>query len=149
MIKKTLSFLAAVVATYIFAAIMATQFALASITAMGLPISFVQRVAVTGHDLLGMTTTLFPLFAIGFLIAFLVTSLIISWFPQDRIPLYIVAGAIAVLAVHFSLKMAFDVTLVAAARMTGGLVTQAAAGAVGGYLFVRLSGSGGVAKSQA
>jgi len=147
MIKRSLSFLAAVVAAYVFAAIMATQFALASITVLGLPISFGQRIAVTGHDLLGMGATLLPLFAIGFLIAFLVTALITRWFPQARIPLYIIAGAVAVLAVHFGLNMTFDITLVAAARSTGGLVTQAAAGATGGYLFVRLSTLDAVAKS--
>ena len=140
MIVRTLSFVAAVIATYVVAAVIATQFALASITSMGLPVGIGKRIAVTGHDLVGMAPTLLPLIAIGLLIAFLVTGLLCRWVPNARFGLYVLAGAIAVLGVHFSLYQVFDITLVAVARTTGGLVTQAAAGALGGYVFVRLSG---------
>ena len=104
------------------------------------PVGIGKRIAVTGHDLVGMAPTLLPLIAIGLLIAFLVTGLLCRWVPNARFGLYVLAGAIAVLGVHFSLYQVFDITLVAVARTTGGLVTQAAAGALGGYVFVRLSG---------
>lgn len=140
MIRKSLTFFAAVLATYVVATVLASNSALSSISALGLPIRFGQRISVIAHDLAGMATSLLPLIVIGFLVAFLVTALLTRWWPNIRVVLYVISGALAVIGIHTALNLAFDITPVAAARTTGGLLMQGVAGAAGGYLFARFSG---------
>lgn len=139
MIKRILTFLAAALVAYLLAAILASNSALDRVVELGLPVSFAQRVAATAHDIVGMSTSLLPLVLIGFLIAFLITGLLTRRWPGVRLVLYALAGAVAVIGIHIALKLSFDITPVAAARTTGGLLMQGLAGAVGGYLFARLT----------
>jgi len=77
--------------------------------------------------------------AFGLLIAFMATALICHYWNQWRTPLYIIAGASALVCVHLALNLAFGITPVAIARTTTGLGLQALAGAAGGYTYVYLS----------
>ena len=139
MIRKSLTFLAAVLAIYVVATVLASNSVLDNVVAMGLPVSLGKRITVIAHDLVGMATSLLPLIVIGFLIAFLTTALLTRWWPRIRIILYVIAGAVAVIGIHTALNLTFDITPVAAARTTGGLLMQGVAGALGGYLFARFS----------
>ena len=55
-----------------------------------------------------------------------------------RARLYALAGGVAVLTILLALEAAFNITPVAAARSLAGLLTLAACGALGGWLFARL-----------
>lgn len=129
-------FLLASLVAYVLAATAATQSVLARLGEMGIVVTLGHRIAATGHDLVGMASSFLPLLIVAFLIAFLVTALICRWVSAWRTPLYVLAGAVAIIAVHAGLKIAFDITPVAAARTTGGLAIQALAGAAGGYVYV-------------
>ena len=142
MIRKTLIFFAAAIAAYVLAAMLASKSAMDSIVALGLPISISQRIGAFWHDLFGMATSLLPLIVIAYLIAFLVTGLLTRWWPNLRIVLYIAAGALAIVGIHIALNLTFEITPVAAARTTGGLLMQGVAGALGGYLFARFTQTG-------
>ena len=133
-------YLSAVVVAYLLASIMATQSVISNLSGMGVDLSFAERATMTLHDIGGMAGMFLPMIAFGLLIAFMATALICHYWNQWRTPLYIIAGAAALVCVHLALNLAFGITPVAIARTTTGLALQALAGAVGGYTYVYLSG---------
>ncbi len=139
MIRKAGAFIMAVLVAYCLAAVAATQSVLARVNDMGLSVGLGQRLATTGQDLLGMATAFAPMIAVGFALAFAVTVLLLRWWPERRTALYVLAGAVSLIAVHVIMKAVFDITPVAAARSLGGLVIQGLAGAFGGYAFTRFN----------
>ena len=133
-------YLSAVVTTYLMASVMATQSVISSLSGMGVDVSFAERAAMTLQDIGGMAGMFLPMIAFGLLIAFMAAGLICHYWNQWRTPLYIIAGAAALVCVHLALNLAFGITPVAIARTPTGLGLQAIAGAVGGYTYIYLSG---------
>ena len=113
---------------------------ISSLSGMGVDLSLAERAGMTLRDFGGMAGMFLPMIAFGLLIAFMATALICHYWNQWRTPLYIVAGAAALVCVHLALNLAFGITPVAIARTTSGLGLQALAGAMGGYTYVYLSG---------
>lgn len=134
-------YLSAVVVAYLVAAIMATQSVVSRLAGMGVPMSFTERLSMTLSDIVGMAGMFLPMIAFGLLIAFMATALICRYRNQWRVPLYIIAGAVALVCIHLALNLAFGITPVAIARTTAGLAMQAIAGAAGGLTYVLLSRS--------
>jgi hypothetical protein len=132
-------YLAAVIVAYLLAAITATQSVVSSLAGMGVKLDFAERLSMTLSDITGMAPMLLPIIAFGLLIAFMTTALICRYWSQWRVPLYALAGAVALLCVHLALHYLFSITPVAIARTNGGLAVQALAGAVGGLTYVLLS----------
>ena len=133
-------YLSAVVVAYLLASVMATQSVVSSLSGMGVDLSFAERASMTLRDFGGMAGMFLPMIAFGLLIAFMATALICHYWNQWRTPLYIIAGAAALVCVHLALNLAFGITPVAIARTVTGLALQAIAGAVGGYTYIYLSG---------
>lgn len=138
-LRRIGSFVLAVAVTYLLAVISASQHVAASLESMGAEVGFGTRLEMIVHDLGGMATSFLPMLVIGFVIAFLVAALLLRWLPRYRYLLYSLAGAAAVATIHVALHAAFDITPVAVARSTGGLIVQALCGAVGGYLYARIT----------
>lgn len=132
-------YLSAVAVAYLLAAITATQSVVSNLAEMGVRMSFSQRVSMTLSDIGGMAGMFLPMVAFGLLIAFMATALVCRYLKQWRFPLYIIAGAVALVCIHLALHLAFGITPVAIARTSGGLMMQAAAGAAGGLTYVLLS----------
>ena len=131
-------YLGAVATAYVLASVASTQSVLANLTEMGVTIELNTRFEAIGHDLLGLMTIYLPIIAIAFLVAWPVTALIVKWLPRTRTMGYVLAGFVAIIAAHLLLKQLVDITGIAAARTTFGLVVQGLAGAAGGLIFVRL-----------
>ncbi|WP_405232460.1 hypothetical protein [Lentisalinibacter salinarum] len=139
-LRRIGSFVLAVAVTYLLAVISASQHVAASLEGMGAEVGFGTRLEMIVHDLGGMATSFLPMLVIGFVIAFGVAALLLKWLPRYRYLLYTLAGAVAMATIHLALHAAFDITPVAVARSTGGLLVQALCGAVGGYLYARTTG---------
>jgi len=139
--KRLLIYLSAVAVAYLLATVTATQSVVSSLSGMGVDISFSERTAMTLRDIGGMAGMFLPMIAFGLLIAFMTTALICRYWSQWRIPLYIVAGAAALVCIHLALSLAFSITPIAIARTNAGLILQALAGAAGGLTYVLLSRS--------
>ena len=135
---KLAIYLAAVLVTYLLASITATQSVISNLAGMGVDVNIADRLSMTFQDILGMAGMYLPMVAFALLIAFLVTALICRWLSQWRMPLYILAGAVAIVAIHLALNLAFNLTPIAIARSPGGLMLQALAGAAGAYVYVFL-----------
>lgn len=132
------AWLAAVLLTYALASLAATQSVVGRLDGMGIPISLGERLQMSGQDLLGMANLFLPLIAVGLLLAYLVAGWLGSRQVSRRTGLFMLAGAMAMLSIHLALQWSFDISLIAVARSPLGLLSQALAGAVGGYFYTRL-----------
>ena len=113
--KKLGIYLLAVGTTYVLASAAATQHVAGRLGTMGIEIGFGQRAAI------------------------LVTALLCRWLSRWRVPLYVLAGATALVCIHVALNQAFGLTPVATARSGVGLLFQGLAGAVGGLVYIQLN----------
>ena len=134
-VRNVASFLAAVIAAYILGAIFISQGNIASIVGMGFYISAAQRLDAAFHDVMHMTSIYLPVIAVSYLIALPVATLIIKYAPHLRMILYVLAGATGLVAIHLILKLLLGMSGIAATRTVVGLLAQAIAGGLGGYLF--------------
>jgi len=143
MIRVLKAFFPAVIAAYILGCLFATQVVLANLAAMGVEVSLATRAQASLHDLLGMTAYLL-LILVAFVIAMPVAAGLVRVhvLPGTRVFWFTLAGFIALIAVHLIMRQALGLYPVAAAREWGGLLLQGLAGAVGGFLFSVISGSG-------
>ena len=72
-------------------------------------------------------------------IAYPVTALVLRFVPGPRAVAYAIGGAAALFALHSLMFAVLGMHPLPATRSVIGLAWQAAAGAVGGYVFARLS----------
>jgi len=135
MIRKLAAYLLAIIVAYLLASITATQSVIARLAEMGVDLNFADRLRMTLHDIAGMAVMFLPMIAAGFLVAFMLTALLCRWLGRRPVALYILAGAVALISIHLTLNLAFQITPVAIARTMGGLLIQGIAGAVGAYLY--------------
>ena len=138
--KVVIAFVVAVIVAYVLAVLMYTQLNLANVVEMGLEVTLADRAAAAVHDLAGMLPLYVPIIAVAFLIAFGITRLVLMWVPQLRTLGYVLAGFAAIYTVDFALGalLTSGTHPLAVTRTTVGLLSQCVAGAIGGYVFVRL-----------
>ena len=143
-VRNVFGFFAAVIAAYVLGAIFISQGNIASIIAMDFDVSVAQRFEAALHDVTHMTNIYLPVIAVSYFVSMPVARFIIKYVPQQRAILYALAGAVGLVAIHLIMKMVLGLTGIAATRTFVGLLAQAIAGGVGGYLFHRISLNRGV-----
>ena len=139
MLRLLNAFLAAVVIAYLLASILFTQTILATVQSFGLEVSFAQRLGATWHDIIGMASSYLLMLLVAFLIALPVAARLARLIPSRRALLFTLAGFVAVVALHVILKSVLGVSGIAVTRTLAGLIGQGLAGALGGYVYHRLS----------
>jgi len=139
MLRVLKAFFPTVLATYALASLLVTQFNLASLKGMGVAIALPDRLAASLHDLMGLSSSYLILILVAFTLALPLAAGLVHMLPRFRLLLYVVAGAVAIVAIHVIFKLALGVNGIAAVRSTAGLLAQGVAGALGGYLYHRLS----------
>jgi hypothetical protein len=132
------AWLLAVVLAYALASITASQSVIAALGSMGLHVAFSDRLVVTLQDLRGMAPMFLPMVAFAMLAAFMTAALLCRWVVRWRLPLYALAGAVALITIHLVLHLAFGLTPIAIGRTVGGLALQGLAGAAGGCCYILL-----------
>lgn len=133
--KFVLGYMAAVAATYLLGTLFVSQGNIASVIAMGFEIEFSQRIEAMVHDTTHMYDIYLPLIAISLIIALPVAALVIRFLPDVRLAGYVLAGFVALIALHLILKAVLGITGIAPTRELVGLILQGVAGAVGGLAF--------------
>ena len=137
---KTLgSYVAAVLIAYIFGALFISQGNIAAVTSLGFDVSMAQRLDAMAHDITNMTDIYLPLVAISLLLGLPVAFAIVRKNPHLRTLGYVLAGFMALLAMHVIMKAVLGLSGIAPTRSLWGLLAQGIAGGIGGYLFCRLS----------
>jgi hypothetical protein len=129
------AYLVAVLVAYLLGAMAATQSVLASIEGMGVVVTLAERVSTTGKDLIGMFPSYGLIIALALAIALPVATTISRYLPRWRAFGLVSAGVVAIVVPHLLMRELFEITPVAAARTTVGLLVQGLAGGVGGYAF--------------
>lgn len=137
-IQTVLAWAVAVLLTYALASFANSHSVAGHLADLGVPLSLGERLQMSARDLMGMAGLFLPLIAVGMSLALGVAAWLGHRQPQRRTVLFMLAGAVAMLSIHLALQWSFDITLVAVARSHLGLLSQALAGAAGGYLFTRL-----------
>lgn len=135
MLRALKAYFPAVLLTYVLASVVATQVVLSRVAAMGLVVSPADRFSASVHDLLGLLSSYLPLIAIAFLLALPVAAGLSRRLARHRALLYLLAGFIALVALHLIMKAVLGVSGIAATRSVPGLLSQGAAGALGGLCF--------------
>jgi len=138
LVKRFGAWLLAVAIAYLLATVTATQSVVAALQAMGLAVPMPERLNMTLSDILGMANMFLPMVAFALLIAFMTAALLCRWLARWRLPLYALAGAVALVMIHLILHLAFGLTPIAIGRTAGGLGLQALAGAAGGVCYTLL-----------
>lgn len=136
--KSIVAYLLAVLATYVVAVILVSQFNIHRVIEMGYAITFAQRLEAGLHDLLGMVNIYLPVIALGMLIGLAFTGLLLLRFIRSPLVLYPLAGFAALIAIHLILQSVLGLTGIAPTRTLLGLLSQGFAGALGGYVFYRI-----------
>lgn len=123
-----------VVSAYFVASVFHTQTILHGLTSLGIRVSIVDRLRMTGGDLSGLMAYSFVI-AIGLLIAFVVMGLIGRFLPLSAWIRYPLGGVLAMLTMLLVMKAVFSITPIASARELPGLMLQCSAGLIGGLVF--------------
>lgn len=139
MLRVLKAYITAVFIVYLLASVAATQVVLAQVAAMGVAVSLVDRLSASLHDLLGLGSSYLVLIAAAFGLALPVAAGLCRLLPRQRALLYIVAGFMAIVALHMIMKAVLGVSGIAATRSVAGLFSQGAAGAAGGLCFHALT----------
>lgn len=139
MIRVFVAFFMAVLGAAIVATVMQTQFNLAEITALNVPVDMSTRMQTINHDLLNFGPVFAAILVPALLIAFVVAWLLAKKLPKYERSLFVVGGGVG-LACAFLLidSLAPMPTLIAANRTIIGFLGMSATGAFGGWIFDRL-----------
>ena len=146
--NRILAFAAGTISAYITAVLFISQLNIARITELGFPVSFAERIATLLDDIGGMSQVYLPLVAVALLVAWLFTGLLLSRFVRPSALLYAAAGFVGILAVHLLMNNLLGIAPVAPTRTPIGLLSQGAAGAVGGWLYYVMVSAAGLGNSS-
>lgn len=131
----TTIFIVSVLAALALIATVSAQLILGEIISFGVDVSLSDRVSTSVHDFVGLLPFLGTMLAIGLLYGFLIAGLVVKRTRSGRGIWYCLAGALSFLCMITLMKFSFDLTPLAAARHTSGLLLLASCCAVAGALF--------------
>lgn len=138
--RGLIALLVASLITALIGSIFSSQFVISDLISIGAEITFSDRLSMTVDDF-GILPSLIPLSLICFVIAFSIGSLCIKYIGGTRVVWYAIAGAAGLMAMLLVLKAVFVVTGIAGTRSTLGFLSFGLAGAIGGYVFAKLTNS--------
>ena len=132
------SFLVSWLLTFTLASLFHSQYVVNQLVNVGVVVGFNDRVNLTLEDWLGLLPTYGAIIAIALAIAFLVTWLIAKKVKKQCAQLFVIAGIVAFASALIAIESIMNITIIAGARGWG-FYMQLLAGAVGGYVFAKLS----------
>ena len=134
--KEYLSaWLLAVLVTFVAGSVAHSQFVLAGLEQIGISISMTSRFYTTADDLIGLLPGYGSVIAVGLLPAFGFAGWVRKKL-QTGLWVFLLAGFVAMLTIFAAMYPLMEISLIAGARSTAGLVCQCLSGALGGVVFV-------------
>lgn len=139
-IKRIGGWLSASLLTAIVGVGLQTQNVLAKLSEIGADVSFGERLSMTGYDIFHLGSIYVLFVGMAFAVAFLAGGLVFRIAKFGRPIIFMVAGAVALLVMLMLMKeVFFNTHVIAGARDSFGLGLQMLAGALGGFVFARVS----------
>ena len=138
-IRQIVGFVVAVAVTAVGSSFFSSHFVLRGLESLGVDVELADRFAMYAHDVAGMSLMAGAVAGTGLLIAFPVAALIVRFLPQLRTLGYVLAGVAAMVVALMAMQSVLGMMPMAGARTWGGLAAQGVAGALGGYVFARMT----------
>lgn len=133
--SQVLGFLAALIFLNVVGAAVQTQFNIGHLLALGIEVPFSMRISTTLQDIVYLQPLFGMIFGTGFLVAMIVGSYIAAWIKILPDLVFALAGFAAMGVTLFSLRAAFLITPIGAAREWDGFLSLCIVGALAGYAF--------------
>jgi len=137
-IHKLGALIAAAFTTAVIGSIFSTQSVIAGLQSVNVDIPLSTRLTMTLNDL-GILAGLIPITAVSFIVGFSVAAACKRLLGGQRILWMILAGACALMATLILLKAVFLITPIAGTRSTLGFLSFGIAGAIGGWVYAKIS----------
>jgi len=139
MMRRVLSWLAAVAVSFVLGSVAMTQVVLSDLESIGVATGLRLRLSTTLGDIAGLSSSYLPLLAVSLLIAFAVAGALFHVLGRGRTALYVTAGAASVGVLLWVLELVLGLNPLSGARGYSGFGLQVLAGLAGGYVFARFS----------
>lgn len=130
---QILGFLAGFIFLNVIGAAVQTQFNIGHLLALGVEVPFSKRMATTMQDIAYLQPLFGTIFGTGFLIAMIVAKFIADWVKILPDLVFAIAGFAAMAVTLVSLKTAFQLTPIGAAREWDGFLSLCVVSALAGY----------------
>jgi hypothetical protein len=137
-LRAIIAYAAAVVATYLLGSTVSTVSIMTSIGGMGVNVQVTDVLVAVGTDWAGLAGSYLPLIALAMVVALPVAGQLHSRMGAPRRTVYLLAGLVAMLALHLIMEATLGLVGFAAARSIPGLVAQGLSGALGAWVFTRV-----------
>lgn len=139
-IKRIGAWLVAILTVVCLGVIFQTQNVISRLGKLGADVNFGERLSMTAYDVSHLGSLYGIFIAIALAVAFLTSGLVFRFAKFGRPLIYSSAGGTAIIIMLFLMKRAFfDVHIIAGARDSLGIALQIFAGAIGGWVFARLT----------
>ena len=132
------AYLAAVAAAAVLGCAASTQFMLSGLSGFGIEVALAVRLSATAHDIVGMGPLYALIAAVAFLPAFVLAAALLRWVPGPPPFWFAVAGGAAIVTAILLIRYAAGGTVIGGARTPLGLLAQALACGMAGWLFARV-----------
>jgi len=141
-VRMVLAWAIAVVAAAALGSLIQSWMNMNALARLDADIGLAQRLTASIHDLRFFTPLYASLVAIAFLVAWMVAGGLSRWWPQWRSLWFNLAGFFSIWTMLAIMDQMLPVTAIAAARSLTGSLALSLAGAVGGWLYVRMTDPG-------
>lgn len=137
-IRNVIGLIAAALTTSIIGSIFSTQSVIASLQSLEVKVSLSTRLSMTVNDL-GILPALGSITVICFIVGFIVAALCQRFIGGNRLAWHVVAGAAALICTLLIMKAVLLITPIAGARTVLGLLSFGLAGAIGGWVYAKIT----------
>ncbi|MEQ3658677.1 MAG: hypothetical protein ABNH21_06950 [Glaciecola sp.] len=124
--------------SFVVASLMHSQTTISGLIDVGAKLSLNDKLTTVYYDFIGLLPVYGSIIFAGMLIAMPIASVIKRKLQISNRLIHCLAGAMAIVTILIAMHPILNVTLIAGARGTGGMLMQSIAGAIGGlaYAFV-------------
>jgi hypothetical protein len=137
-IRNVAGLIAATLATSVVGSVFSTQSVISSLQSLDVNVPLATRLSMTVDDF-AILPSLAPLTGICFVVGFIVAALGVRFIGGNRTAWHIVAGAAALISTLLIMKAVLLITAVAGTRTLLGLLSFGLAGAIGGWVYAKIT----------
>jgi hypothetical protein len=126
--------------TFVLSSMVHSQFVLQGLVDIGITVSLQDRLNMTIDDLQGLFATLGAIISLSLLFGFATVAAVSKFTKtaQYNTYLYPLAGSVAIWVMLAAMHPIMNITVLASARSTAGLVSLCICGAIGGIIFSKI-----------
>jgi hypothetical protein len=136
--RNVVGLIAATLATSVVGSIFSTQSVITSLQSLEIDVSLATRLSMTIDDF-AILPSLAPVTAVCFVIGFIVAALCVRYIGGNRTAWHIFAGAAALITTLLIMKAVLLITAIAGTRTLMGLLSFGLAGAIGGWVYAKIT----------